>query len=95
MATQANQTVFSGLSNMLLRLAVGNTHGAEPMPFMVPGKLQTLSQCRPSAGRVYASPIDVQHPGKILTKLAAARRTVARALARCRALGEYDDARSR
>ena len=95
MATYAKQTVFSGLTNLLMRMAVGKSQGAEPMPFMAKGKLLPLSQCKPTVGRIYSSPIDVRPTGSVQRKVTAISHAFNQLLANCRAIGEYDKARSR
>jgi len=95
MATYAKQTVFSGLSNLLVRMAVGKSLGAQPMPFMAQGKLLSLSQCKTSVGRIYSSPIDAHPAGTAQRRLAAISQAFKQVLAHCRAIGEYDKARSR
>lgn len=95
MATYAKQSVFSGLSNLLMRMAVGKSLGAQPMPFMAAGKAMTLSQCKMSAGRIYSSPIDVHPTGTAQRKIAAMSQAFKQFCANCRAIGEYDKVRSR
>ncbi|MCG6901883.1 MAG: hypothetical protein LJE68_04305 [Rhodobacter sp.] len=95
MAIQAKSNRGTGLSNTLMRLAVGRADNDQQMPFLAQRKPLAILQCKAPVGRIYSVPVSDDQKGLTLPKPANVARSMAEVFRQIRDIGKYDQSRTR